>query len=55
MPKIEHLKEDTRRKYKIRKQYSIKYTCDCGTEIVYESDEKPKILKKCWKCQNETN
>jgi predicted SprT family Zn-dependent metalloprotease len=56
MPKITILTEDERRKYKVRKQYSIKYTCQCGAEIIYESDHKPDRLTngKCWKCKEKS-
>lgn len=52
MPEIKQLTPEEKKVMKIKKTYAIKYKCSCGVTRIYESDEKPKILQKCFKCNN---
>ena len=55
MAKINYLDKGERKTMKVKKPIAVKYKCACGCEVVYESDEKPKKLEKCWKCQEKNS
>lgn len=50
MPEIKQLTPEEKKEMKINKSYAIKYKCECGATLIYESDMKPRKLKKCFKC-----
>ena len=51
MAKIRYLDNGSVKEMKQRKPIAIQYTCKCGAVVSYYTDEKPKKLEKCWKCQ----
>ena len=51
MASIKYLDCGYVKEMKLRKPIAIQYECKCGTVVSYYSDEKPKKLTKCWKCQ----